>query len=415
MQPTRQLLVRLIAASVLAGLVLGLLLSAYAPTLPPAPSSERLASADTDVDRGTAAEPLPPLPSRRARPSDAVPDERMTPIAPPSGHSAESMALAYGDGVLPGAPTVGRDGRLRAVAFVETNFRSLVPDWRAVVESRFAGAGDLLRTAAGIELSLAAEPFEWEPSRRWLGLEDLLGAIESDAAPRLHETGATLAVGISAQVGDLSTGSMCGIARDLRNTCVVLDLMGVDDADGLGRVTLAHEIGHCFGCFHVPEETSIMVPRVGQSMPDHFDPANREVLALTKGYDISRGERDMPERVLRRIADLARQHGVEGEHNPGAEAFDQRAYRTLVESGDAGETARLARISLDYEPGRTYARYNLAVALGRLGKRYEARRELGRAMREDPALASKREAQRLQEALDTGRPLAAGNRVGDGP
>lgn len=332
-------------------------------------------------------------------------EERMSPIAPPG----ETLAGVAPDEVL--EPTVSAEGRLRAIALVEPNFRALRPDWQARVSARFAGAAELLRTAAGIELELGGPPRAWEPSAVWTGLDDLLHVLERDGTRALQGSNATLAVGIGAQVGSLSTGSMCGLALDLRNTCVILDLLETGEPDQLARVTIAHEIGHCLGCFHVADETSIMAPRPGAQLAAHFDAANREVLSLTKGYDVSRGEQAFPEHVLRRIADLARDHGAPAEHNPGAGAFEGRAYRALADRGDSAECARLCRIALSYDDDRPFTHYNLAVALGNLGERTEALVEIERAIRCDPSFAARQQVRRLRRALEAGRPVTASRKA----
>ncbi len=390
MRSDRFLLAKLVLVSCLVGVLLGTALIALQG---PQPSPE-----PATVTTSPAARPTPPA----ARPlalARAVPDERMDPIPPPSAHPSGPASAALG---LAAGPTVSADGTLRAIALVEPNFRAIHPEWQAVVERRFAVAAELLHAAAGIRLSLAAAPLAWEPSGNWSGLDGLLEVLERDSVPSLRGGHATLAVGIAAQVGELSTGTMCGIARDLRNTCIVLDLMGAAEPEALGQVTLAHEIAHCLGCFHVPAETSIMVPQVGGRVPDHFDDANREVLRLTRGFDVSMGERGLPEPTLRRIAELARAFGCPGSHNPGAAALEERSYRMMVEERDNSEAARLARAALEFEPGRLYARYNLAVALARLNQPHEAQRELERVIEDNPTFGYRLEVRRLREALSRG-------------
>ncbi len=344
----------------------------------PATTVEVASARESDPQRARPHEADEPRPAMDDYESGAG---RMAPLAPSDAPAASHKPLSESRRPS-GRPTLRPDGTLRVVALVEGSFAMSHPEWAALVRERIAAAGALLDQAAGIRVELAADPIEWQPSSAWTGIEELLETIDADCRPWLAEHDADLAIGFAAQLGPLSSGDRCGLARVLRDTCVVLDLSTTAMTEDLCRVTVAHEIAHCFGCFHVDDPESIMVRQAGDRIPTRFDDANRRVLELTRGLDLSVGQEALPESVVVRIAELAQDYGHPGEANTGAGALEWRAYK----AEDLKERIRLCRLALKYDPllGRT--RVNLADALARTDHTDAARRELRRALADQPEL-----------------------------
>jgi tetratricopeptide (TPR) repeat protein len=155
---------------------------------------------------------------------------------------------------------------------------------------------------------------------------------------------------------------------------------------GALSVTIAHEIAHCFGCFHVESRSSIMVPKLGRRLPRSFDAANARVLQVCRNAVLARGEEGVSEEALMEVARLAHEFGVASEHNNAAYQLAQRAYRVMRDSEDLETGVRLSRVALSFEPQLASARANLAYALATQGRPAEAERELGIALRDNPEL-----------------------------
>lgn len=333
---------------------------------------------------------MEPLPGDRA--------SAMVPMVPAEGASQAARAAASPLAHSPALRPTARRGPLLVVALVEGSFRAAEPAWESVIASRLAEAADLLRDAAGLELRAAGAPVAWVPGTPWSGLEDLLMAAARDAEPVLAATGADLAVGFARRPGPLASGDYCGLAPVFENSCVVMDLGAEGIPEALYRSTIAHEIAHCFGCFHVDDPKSIMVHVPSESVPRAFDEANREVLWLTREMDPACGEESLSEAALVRIAELARDHASAGDVNTGAVGLSRRAYRVLLDE-DFTEGARLCQLALRYAPELARARYNLSYALYRLGRTEEARGELARTVADEPALSSEPQVRDLLAAL----------------
>jgi hypothetical protein len=333
---------------------------------------------------------LADAPTRRAAASDVRSDDerRMTPLVPvESPDDLGWRAPPAGEATTDSPATIGPDGDVRVVVLVDQSLRQRLPDWASVVPRRLLDAGRLLRAAGGPGLVTAGEPLAWTPPRPWRNVRDFLDIV-SAAAPRLlaeRNAGLVLGLGFTPRP---ETDDLCGLSRPFTEAAVVLDVGFPPVPPGAQSVTIAHEVAHCFGCFHVQSAASVMVPKLGRRLPRAFDSANARVLQACANAVLSRGEEGVAEEALIEVARLTREFGVPSEHNNAAYQLAQRAYRVMRDSDDLDTGIRLCRVALSFEPQLASARANLAYALAMRGSSAEAERELGIALRDSPELLS---------------------------
>jgi tetratricopeptide (TPR) repeat protein len=372
------------------GLVIGLMVlgGLYISRVADAPAA--VASADRRAEE-PAEGAAPPSSPRR----ELEPDQKLQPILPrdPEG------ALAYRPMEPPSVarPTIGPDGGMRVIALCEPGFRAHHEDWQAVASSRIEGAADILWNELGIDLVEAAPALEWEPPGDDDEIVGLLNGLGPYVPDILEETGARYLIGMAVSRSPDAKG-LCGLSRVLTDHCVVLEVAGSRMPERFYQVTIAHEIGHCFGAFHSPEPDSIMIPRLLDSIPTRFDEANKRIIEMTRHIDLSAGEEAMDEDTLVEMAELTKRSMVPGDHNGAADQIARRAYRALKrKSFEEGE--RLCRLALKYGPNLWETHANLAYSLLRQGEREEARAALQTAIDGDPGLWEHPNIRELSDAL----------------
>jgi len=391
---------RLVVCVAVVAALVGVSLGALAIRLLPEPGT-------TGLKPGVrAAAALPAIqpesgPARAAERSDD--DVRMTPIPPKDETGTAALAGERRADGQPLRPSLASDGTLRLAVLVDPAYRARYADWQERIERRIADADRLLREGGGIRLALVGQPAPWTPAANSEGIRELLVAATAEAPEIEETTGARFVLCVASRPSretlDDKQESLCGLSRMFSDCAVVVEFEDVPVVQEVHGVTIAHEIAHCFGCFHYPEPRDVMVPKLSSVVPDRFDAPNKQVLRLTRGVDLSAGERGVPEDVLVRVAEIARDNMAPGEHNSAADQISLRAYRALLEEEDYAEGVRLCRLVLKFEPGLAGTRVNLAYGLYRLGDMGSARVQLDTALTADPSLTALPSVRQLRHAL----------------
>jgi len=346
-----------------------------------------------------------PPPASDPAPEEALTeaDLRMTLIPPSDETGAAALAGEKRPDGQPLQPSLTPDRALRVAVIVDPAFRARYPDWQGRVERRIADADRLLREGGGIHLALAGPPAPWAPAVGADGIKELLVAVTAEAPDIEEATGGRFVLCVASRPSretlDDKQESLCGLSRMFTDCAVVVDFDDVRVVQPVHGVTIAHEIAHCFGCFHYTDPRDVMVPKLTGALPDRFDAPNKEVLRLMRGVDLSAGERGVPEDVLVRVAELARDNLPPGERNSAADQISLRAYRVLLEGANEVEGVRLCRLALKFDAGLAGTRVNLAYGLYRLGDLTSAKAQLDTALAADPSLAEIPSVRQLRRAL----------------
>lgn len=380
--------------TIVVGLIVGAAVAAAlmaVGVLPPIVDSQTISTTSS-----TAGDP--PISARvtSRRPNDEEPPEALLqPLVPrdPEG------ALGFEPMARPAVrrPTIDADCGMRVVALCDPGFRRHHEDWRTVASERIRGAADILWDELQLDLVEAAPAEEWEPRAPASSIVDLLNGLGHEVAEVMEQTGARFVLGMVLQ-DHPQPQNLCGLSRVLTDHCVVLETPASPMPEVFHHVTIAHEIAHCFGAFHSPEPDSIMVPKLVGEIPTRLDDANRQVLQLTRGANLSEGERALSEGTLVEMAEITRNSMVPGEHNGAADQIARRAYRALKRN-DFDEGERLCRLALRYAPNLWDTHANLAYALLRQGEPEEARSALRAALEGDPSLWEQSNIRELNDAL----------------
>ncbi len=354
----------------------------------PTPTPDRLIAEGGPSELESRLPDLPPPPGLED------PEDRLMPPVPVDEMDAFTLGIppeshAYA--------SIAPDSGLRVAIVCETRFRERIPEWAEVARHRVLLAADILWDQVQVDLVPVGEPVAWDPSVPCETLEDVLEALGPDVPDILAKTGARLAICL-ASVREPDPDGFCGLSRPFTTHCVALDAGPLVTTDEVMAVTIAHEVSHCFGAFHVADRSSIMAPRVTGPLPRKVDEANRTVWELTRGVNLEDPDATLAESRLIRLGRLAERNLAPGERTPAADQLAARAYRAL-RARRFTEGERLCRLALDFDPDLHGTRANLAYALHAQGRDPAARAELARALQSQPDLWEYESVQNTARAL----------------
>lgn len=114
------------------------------------------------------------------------------------------------------------------------------------------------------------------------------------------------------------------------------------------QTRLVHELCHVFGAFHEADPDSVMRPAYhGTPRQFEFSPVTREVIALTKGIDLTQGVASLSPETARRLREIYRAHHHPREsidEDPIARAYGSDAQRAEM-AGDQNRARKLREIA----------------------------------------------------------------------
>ncbi len=162
-----------------------------------------------------------------------------------------------------------------------------------------------------------------------------------EAFERLHkiELGeADLAIGFTMVPFPGPRGEIRGVTQYYSQCVVIPDCWGTTGA----TTRLVHELCHVFGGFHVGTPDSVMLPGFERTPKTFtFDPANQEVVNLSKEVDLHVGVESLPADAQARIRAVYRTH-----HHPIENADEDPivvGYRYQARRADWRQDAELSR------------------------------------------------------------------------
>ncbi len=213
-----------------------------------------------------------------------------------------------------------------------------------------AEASAMFSSAAAIELEIA-KLVEWRsPNDAWF-MRSLLGQLRGE--PR---QGADLVVGFTGQTAasGFPSGRYSDSGRSVMFTGPSLIRLERPDAPELSDASVvAHEVGHCFGLWHLRSKDLVMAAGGGENATA-FGPTSRAALRISRDIDFERGYRSVSDDAWAKLLDLFRGAHARGTSCPQLGAFVTRLrVRVMMQTAsedDANAVLSIARAAHPDEP-----------------------------------------------------------------
>jgi formylglycine-generating enzyme required for sulfatase activity len=234
---------------------------------------------------------------------------------------------------------------LRILAAADQTFQRKHPDWKGRIQELVSGASKYYEDF-GLRFVVV-------DCQTWVLKAD--ATVFPDTWKQLYgidPAGADLVIGfigVKYPQEHMFGGYRLGQAMHFSQHAYISD----DSSLELGVTTLAHELGHIFGAFHVADARSIMYPDANRMAKRlEFGKTNREVIGLTKNVDFQRGVETLPPEASKRIKELHATYHHPSESstgNPLAMGYIYRALRADA-IGDQRKAKAMATHAIEWSP-----------------------------------------------------------------
>lgn len=211
--------------------------------------------------------------------------------------------------------------QIAVLCMADETYRRIHPDWKDRIAEIVATASACYEDTFALRLKMVdCRPWQFEAARHGNMPDVLKALIESDRADADELVVGWISV---AQEGVAENQYSFGCWNAFGRHLVIADVFSTM------RTTraLVHCVARTFGAFGVVDRRSVMHHELGTTYPIEFGDAARQVIWLTRDFDLRDGVRSIPEGNARRIQELYRDF-----HHPQESANDdpiKNGYRTL--------------------------------------------------------------------------------------
>jgi tetratricopeptide (TPR) repeat protein len=186
-------------------------------------------------------------------------------------------------------------------------------------------------------------------------------ALELDAEVR--GGGVELVVGLSGQHPPTTGEMKAGAAHPLGSTALVS--LPENYPEFLYSVSIAHEISHIFGAWHVANQESVMHIRPTTLA---FDEQTAKVINLMRGFDFRQGVTSIDGPTKKKLLTIFEKGQAAEQENPLTAAYNNLGAK-LAKQGKFNEAVAPLREALRLDPENLSARQNLTGAYNNQGIR----------------------------------------------
>lgn len=205
--------------------------------------------------------------------------------------------------------------------YTNASFRRLY-NWQEIVLKQIASTSAIYDSAFGIRF-VPISYSNWEISDSGIDTKELLTLLERYSQADM----ADIIIGYTFRPpGDYEQQAdadlVVGKGRILgRTVCLRYEMTDILNSEYL-KFTLAHEIAHLFGAFHVDDSIKLMRSYSDGVVPQMvFDTCNKELIRNMKYYDFGKGVYSLTNSERAKIQMIYARRHAPGEQNPVAAAF----------------------------------------------------------------------------------------------